>query len=158
MKTKGDIITIGLNLNEVTSCEGLKFIPHEQIDKISVNDLDLFLIPGGPEHVISGNPYLIDLLKKLNKKQKIIGTICSGSNHLINAGILSDKSSNNIQIGDCNEILFKDNIIIDDNIVIAKANAYVDFAIELGKIMKIYEDNNDLLETVDFFKYFKSIG
>lgn len=158
MKTKGDIITIGSNLNEVTSCEGLKFIPHEEIDKITADDLDLFIIPGGPDNVISGNLCLIDLLKNLNKKQKVIGTICSGTNHLVNAGILNDQLSNSIRLGTSNELIFNDNIIINDNIVIAKANAYVDFAIELGKVMQIYKDNDDLLETIDFFKHFKSIG
>lgn len=44
--------------------------------------------------------------------------------------------------------------MIDGNIVTAKACGYVDMALELGKIFKIYEDEADYRETVDYYKKF----
>jgi hypothetical protein len=49
------------------------------------------------------------------------------------------------------------NVIRDGNILTAKPNGYVDFALELGRMMDIYQDEADLQETIDFFKYFKSV-
>lgn len=44
---------------------------------------------------------------------------------------------------------------IEGNLITAKANKYVDFAIELGKVMDIYRDKEDLEETIQYFKLFK---
>ncbi|WP_175406469.1 hypothetical protein [Bacillus sp. FJAT-27264] len=47
--------------------------------------------------------------------------------------------------------------MVDRNIVTALPNGYVDFALELGKLMNIYKDKADYQETIEFFKYFKSV-
>ncbi|KJD45088.1 hypothetical protein [Paenibacillus terrae] len=50
------------------------------------------------------------------------------------------------------------NGVRDRQIVTAKANAYVDFGIELGKLMDIYENEQDLEETISFFKHFEPLN
>ena len=37
----------------------------------------------------------------------------------------------------------------------ARANAYVDFAIETTKELGLFDDEEDLQETIDFWKYHK---
>lgn len=64
----------------------------------------------------------------------------------------SPEEFNNLETG-----IFEDKVVsIDGNVVTAKPNGYVDFALELGKMMDIYDDDADYQETVDFFKYFKA--
>ncbi|MNI95193.1 hypothetical protein D3C73_1534270 [compost metagenome] len=48
------------------------------------------------------------------------------------------------------------NVVVDGHIITAKANAYVDFGIEIGKVMNIYSSTEDLEETIEVFKYFKA--
>ncbi len=43
----------------------------------------------------------------------------------------------------------------DGNVITARANAYADFAIEAGKALDLFEDETDLQETIDFWKYYK---
>lgn len=43
-------------------------------------------------------------------------------------------------------------IVRDKHIITARANAYVDFAIEAGKELELFEDEADLQETIDFWK------
>jgi putative intracellular protease/amidase len=66
-KTKGEIITIGFSNDNVSSFEGFITSPHLTIDEIDINDVDIFIIPGGnPEKAKSSK--LDDLLKDLNNK------------------------------------------------------------------------------------------
>ena len=43
----------------------------------------------------------------------------------------------------------------EDHIITARANAYVDFAIEVGKELELFTDEQDLQETIDFWKLHK---
>lgn len=43
----------------------------------------------------------------------------------------------------------------DSKIITSRANAYVDFAIEVAKELELFEDDADLEETIDFWKYHK---
>ena len=43
----------------------------------------------------------------------------------------------------------------DGHVITARANAYVDFAIETAKELELFEDEADLQETIDFWKYHK---
>jgi hypothetical protein len=44
---------------------------------------------------------------------------------------------------------------VDGNIVAAKENGYMDFELELGKVMNVFEDDKDYEETVSYFREFK---
>ena len=62
------------------------------------------------------------------------------------AGILDGRKTVHSEDVDC---------IRDGNILTARANAYVDFAIEAGKALDLFEDERDLRETINFWKLFK---
>ena len=76
----------------------------------------------------------------------LIGGICAGVDLLNHAGILDGLEST----------LSADRDLVNDGRVItARANAYVDFAIETAKELELFEDEADLQETIDFWKYHK---
>lgn len=78
MRTKGDIVTVGIDGEHVTSQEGFMVKPHIRLSDMNPDEVDLFVIPGG-EHVnIYGNPLLTKTLRVLNQKGKVIAAICSG--------------------------------------------------------------------------------
>lgn len=161
LKSKGDIITVGLDENTVTSLEGFLVTPHITLDKIEINDVDVFIIPGGEQEVLEHCKELYKLLYDLDKKNCIIGAVCSGPIHLAWANILKGKRyTTSLKIENHKEFekegYVNQNVVIDGNLITAKASGYVDFAIEIGKMMKVYKDEADLVETIEFFKYFKS--
>jgi len=160
LKTQGEIITVGINEEPIMSCEGYKIVPDVTIEEVKADDLDVLLIPGGDPDEISHSDQLYKLLNDANDKGKAIGGICSGVYHLAKAGILKGKDyTTTLDINTLSQVeasKFKDkNHVVDGNIITAKASGYVDFGIELGKMMAIYEDEDDLKETIEFFKFFK---
>lgn len=161
MKTKGEIITVGLDEEKVNSWEGFISVPHITLEEVNIDEVDLFVIPGGDPQKILQNEELIKFLDNLNKKGKVIGAICSAPLCLAKSGILKGKKyTTTLPVNEFKEFenseLIDENVVVDDNIITAKASGYVDFAIEIGKVMNIYENEEDLNETIRYFKYFNN--
>ncbi len=159
MKTQGEIVTVGLDDKEVTSWEGFKTVPHITIEQVNLDQVDLFVIPGGEPAQIENNEQLSKLLIELYNKNKVIAAICAAPIHLARAGVLDDHEfTTNLPINEfasfTNENFVDDNVVVDRNIITGKAAGYVDFALEIGKKMDIFEDEADYQETVNYFKYF----
>lgn len=146
LKTKGDMVTVGLSTDPVTSYEGFKMLPSVSISELSADDIQLLLIPGGDIQEIQSNTALNTLINRLDQRKAYIATICSAS-QLLNMERLSAEQKR--------QLTNSAGVTIEGNLIIAKANKYVDFAIELGKIMNIYRDKDDLEETIQYFKFFK---
>src|SRR6056297_3536649 len=90
MKTKGEIITVGLDDREVTSWEGFKTVPHVTIEEVDPDKVDLFVIPGGEPDKLFGNNKLNILLKELYEQGKILAAICAAPLQLARADVLDD--------------------------------------------------------------------
>lgn len=150
MKTKGEIITLGMTSDAVKSYEGLIVTPHQSIHEIDHRDIEVLIIPGGDISELQHNTQLITLLQKLEADRKYVGAICSGVDLLHEAGILEGKQYTS------NDASRSETYKVHGNIITAKANGYVDFAIALGQMTGIYADAADYEETVRFFKYFEN--
>lgn len=160
MKTKGDIITVGIDSNAVTSVEGFITLPHITMDEFDHLDADLFILPGGNPQEIKKNTELADLLKKLDREKKVIAAICAAPLILASSGILKGKRFTTTlpvaEFPEFKDALYQDqDLVVYENIITARANAYVDFAIEIGKKMDIFDGAEDLEETIRYFKFFQ---
>lgn len=167
MKTQSEVHTLGLNSMPVISCEGFSINPSAVLGNMDVNAIDLLVIPGGEVGELAANESLLALIRSMNAAGKTVAGICGGVTVLKAAGVLEGRSYVDNQegreaaenakglpdAGTSDEV----NVIRDGNILTAKPNGYVDFALELGRMMDIYQDEADLQETIDFFKYFKSV-
>jgi len=158
MKTKGEIVTVGLTNEKVSSFEEFITLPHMTIDEIDINDVDVFIIPGGNPKKLKCTKFY-KLLKDLNKKTIPIAAICSAPIHLARSGVLKGKKYTTTLPIDEYKLFEKEyfknkNVVVDKNIITAKASGYVDFAIEIGKVMNIFENEEDLEETIRYFKRF----
>lgn len=159
LKSKGEIVTVGTSNDEVISEEGFKLIPHMVLSEVRIDDVDLFIVPGGNPKSLANVPGLSEFLVNLNNKNKIIGAICAGPLQLARAGLLKNrKFTTSMPVEEYEDFAGGEyidcNVIVDGNIVTAKGCGYVDFALILGKVMNIYEDEGDYEETVRYFKDF----
>jgi putative intracellular protease/amidase len=150
MKTKGEVYTLGLEDKALISCEGFSVNPSVLVENVDVSTIDLLIIPGGETDNLIGQEALLDLIRSLNRAGKVIAGICGGVSILKAAGVLDGKVYVDNESG-------VSNVVVDGTIITAKPNGYVDFALEIGRVMSIYKDEADLQETIDFFKYFKSV-
>lgn len=131
----------------IKSMEGYSVNVDAALEELDLSQVRSFIIPGGDITPIN-NQMVENILQELRRKNVLIAGICAGVNVLDKAGLLKNIKSTYSS---------DDDIVNDDNIITARANSYVDFAIEVGKALDLFEDEADLQETVDFWKNFKRV-
>lgn len=145
--TKCEVILCSLGEKTIRTAEGYSVNADTSLDKINLNEVRSFIVPGGDISIIN-NKEVKDVLQELKKKNVLIAGICAGVDLLDDAGLLKDIKSTHSSDED---------VINDSKIITSRANAYVDFAIEVAKELELFEDDADLRETIDFWKYHKRV-
>lgn len=143
--TDSDMVFCSPDGNMIQAMEGYSIQPELSLKEIDLSQARSLIIPGGDVTRID-QPAVLTVLRELNDKNVLLTAICAGVDILEKAGILDGRKSIRSEDIDC---------VRDGNVVTARANAYVDFAIEVGKALDIFEDEQDLRETIDFWKLFK---
>lgn len=140
MKFTGqDVVICSLNGYSVNVDMALK--------DVEIDNIKSLIIPGGVIKNIC-NEEVYELIKDLVKKEIIVAAICAGVDVLENTAVLKDTKSTHSEDTD---------IYNDKKVITARANAYVDFAIEVAKELNLFKDEVDLKETIDFWKFHKRV-
>ena len=91
-----DLVTTGLRL-ELNCCWNLIVKPELAFDQIKVDDFDALAIPGGDEAAgFLEDVYdkrFLDLIKKFDKKGKIIASVCVGALPIGKSGVLKNRKA-----------------------------------------------------------------
>lgn len=143
--TGSDMIFCSVDGKGITSTEGYSVNVDTKLSEIDVNEIRSLIIPGGDVSSIQ-NEEVHELLGNVKACGKVIAAICAGVDVLEEAGILQGVKSTHSEDLDTAR---------DKHVITARANAYVDFAIEVGKELELFEDEADLQETIDFWKFHK---
>ncbi len=144
--------------------EKQRYLPDRTIDRLDPEDIDLFIIPGGDPSSLYDNQSLKSFITELDKRGKYIAGICGGTFLMASYGILDNKrctgSGSGLKSGMPYSDLFgkalitDESIVIDGNAVTAAGQAFVELAVELGRLFKIYKDEE---EAATDFKWMKNI-
>lgn len=126
----------------VRAMEGYSLNADMSIEEADWTDVRSFIVPGG-EIANINDAAVTSAIEQLNNDKVLIAGICAGVNVLDQAGILKNIRSTISTGEDC---------VRDRHVITAKANAYVDFAIETAKALDLFEDEADLQETISFWK------
>ena len=122
--------------------EGFTVNVDVSVGELDVDEIRSFIIPGGNiTHINRAEVH--DYLHGLRKRNTLIAGICAGVDVLDDSGILQDIKSTH----SCN-----DDLVNDKKVITARANAYVDFAIEVAKELNLFVSEEDLQETIAFWK------
>lgn len=144
LKTTGSkLIFCSLHGKTVRASEGYSLNADVPLEEVDWSDVRSFIVPGGDVANID-DAAVTDIIGRLHKKNVLLAGICAGVDVLNKAGILKNIHSTISVEADC---------VRDGNVVTARANAYVDFAIEAAKALDLFEDETDLQETISFWKY-----
>ncbi|MFE8701977.1 DJ-1/PfpI family protein [Cytobacillus sp. FJAT-54145] len=155
-----ELETVSLEQDYVTNVEGFKVLADKRLAEVNPNEVELLLIPGGNTPSILGNENLKQFIKEVNANGNVIGAICYGPTLLGEAGILENKQFTT-SVGSDEELfaIFKggqftnDDVTVDGNIITAKGNAYVEFALEVCKKMELVKP-----EHLEFYgKFLKNV-
>lgn len=155
------VIYIGYEKSAVKSISGLTVIPDQTVSEaLELNDIEGILIPGGIERILK--PELEQLVKKLNKENKLIAAICAGPEFLAKMDLLNKikytTSEEPKLYEERNEIdpfprenYIDTRLIRVDNILTAKGHAFIDFALEIWDWYDLYEYESEREETRQLF-------
>lgn len=142
-----DMVFCSLDGNPIKAMEGFSVNVDMSLKNLDKEQIRSFIVPGGNIAEIN-NTEVKNYLQELKNKEVLIAAICAGVDVLDYAGILQDvKSTHSID----------EDFVSDKNIITARANAYVDFAIEVAKKLELFMSEEDLQETVDFWKNYKRV-
>lgn len=119
-------------------------MPLEALDKAQLRS---FILPSGNISKID-TPEVKAYLQAFMKREILIAGICAGVDVLDYAGILCDVKSTHSSDAD---------LVTDKNVITARANAYVDFAVEVTKKLNLFVSEADLQETTNFWKHYQRV-
>ncbi len=88
-----DVRIVAPELRQYKGKNCMQFKPNMQIEDVKADDFDVVFIPGGyaPDR-LRRNKKVLEFIKEMHKKEKIIATICHGPWVLISAGIVKGKT------------------------------------------------------------------
>lgn len=161
---KENVITTALENRIYESEEKQRFLPHKTIEELNTDDIDLLIIPGGDPRYLYDNKVLNNFLKELNRKNKYIAGICGGTEIMAAAGILDNKKCTGDSSGlnlDAPYIhlfskanIVEEDVVVDGNIITSIGQAFIELAVELGKIMN-YKTEDEAQATYKWLKNIK---
>ena len=140
--TNCDVILCSLDGKPVKTMEGYSVNVDRALKDVEKEQIRSFIVPGGNISNID-NEVVQQYLQELKKRNILIAGICAGVDVLDHAGVLSDVCSTHSTDFD---------IVNDHHVITARANAYVDFAIETAKELGLFTNEEDLQETIGFWK------
>ena len=136
---------VGLDKRPIRTKEGFSVNVDYSIDELNVSDVRSLILPGGDKRIL-GTDTVKAAVRTVFADGKLVAAICSAVDVVEDAGILANVCSTHSSDEDC---------VCDKNVITARANAYVDFGIEVAKYLCLFADEADLKETVDFWRHFK---
>jgi protein deglycase len=146
-----DLHVFSSGTGQVKSACGLIIQPTIKIKNIRPWEYEILILPGGE---ISGplSPYLVKLLKDFNSEQIRIAAIGEGVTLLSRAGLLEKRSysTSSPYAPYLEGSLANQPVTEDKHLITAKANAYLDFGLLIGKRM-------NCINSIDEYNFYKGI-
>lgn len=157
LKHGGEVLSVGQDLIPYNTLDGIRVIPHKRLSEIDFTSVDLMIIPGGDTKSVENDPEVLEAVKTVASLGKNVAAICGGPRVLANAGLLQGKHYTAFEaMNDGGGVYTDENVTMDENVITAKGNAYVDFALKLGEVSHLFTDEADYQETVRFFREFRA--
>lgn len=137
-----DLVFCAPEKKPVRAMEGFTVQPDLSLEEVVCAQVRSLIVPGGTVCVIN-RPEVHRLLQALRDRRTLIAGICAGVDVLDDAGILRNIRSTHTEDED---------LVCADNVITARANAYVDFAIKTAEALGLFSSREDLEETIAFWR------
>lgn len=134
------IDTVGVPGSVITSKSGVRVMVDRRLAELRAEDYDGIILPGGEKavEILNRTTSLLDVIKKLDARGKLIAAICAAPSVLAKTGILEDKKAT-IYPGLEKQLPRprEDKIVVDRNIITSQGpGTAVEFALKLVETLK----------------------
>jgi putative intracellular protease/amidase len=157
---KFDVLTVGFSRQTITTMAGLKVVPDVTMEQVTSENSAMLILPGGDMWQERGQPAVQSLLRNFQERQVPIAAICGATLEIARAGLTDGvrHTSNALSylksmVADYrDDAFYVDELAVSDQgIVTASGLGNVEFAREIFRLLKLYDDN-DLRTWFDMFK------
>jgi putative intracellular protease/amidase len=157
---KFDVLTAGFTRQTITTMGGLKVVPDLMLDEVKPEGSALLVLPGGDMWQEQSQPAVESLLRRFHEREVPIAAICRATLEIARAGLTRGirHTSNALSylksmVPDYrDEAFYVDELAVSDQaIVTASGLGSVEFAREIFRLLKLYDDG-DLRTWYDMFK------
>jgi putative intracellular protease/amidase len=157
---KFDVLTAGFTRQTITTMAGLKVVPDLMLDEVKPEDSALLVLPGGDMWQEQSQPAVESLLRRFHEQEVPIAAICGATLEIARSGLTRGirHTSNALSylkamVPDYrDEAFYVDELAISDQaIVTASGLGSVEFAREIFRLVKLYDDA-DLRSWYEMFK------
>lgn len=134
-----EVHTVGVISSVIEGAHGVRVMVDKRLNEVDPNKYDGIILPGGyPGYVNLGrSSKLVEMLKKLHAKKKLIGAICGSPSILAENGLLEDKRAT-VYPGLEKKLPYPrgDRVVTDGNIITSQApGTAIEFALEIVKYL-----------------------
>jgi len=157
---KFEIVSVGFSKEPVTTMGGLKLSPDITLDEVTPAEARILMLPGGDMWELDSHENLKTLLRRFHAENIPIGAICGATLEIARAGLTRNirHTSNSkdylkamvTDYGDADSYV-DELAVTDGNIITASGLGSVDFAREVIKELKLYNEADTQL----WFEMFK---
>jgi putative intracellular protease/amidase len=158
LKDKALLHTFSVDEKIVTSYSGLRVEAEVLLADVEPSNVDLLVIPGGEPKVYRDRRDIQEFIQMVNMNERPIAAICGGPEFLAQAGILRGLRIAHGHDPEYASQVFKDSIITEEDVIVegtiitARGQAYVEFAVEIGRHIGLFETEEEAKETELWFK------
>ena len=134
-----EVDTVGLKGSIVESKHGVRVMADKRLNEINADKYDAIILPGGSPGYknLANSNKLMEILKKFNDENKLIGAICASPLILAREGLLNDKKATAYP-GLERKLPHPrgGRVVVDDNIVTSQGpGTAVEFALKIVEIL-----------------------
>lgn len=127
--------TVGVVSSMIIGSHGIKIITDKRLAEIEEDEYDAIVLPGGDPGYknLAKTSKIIEILKKMNSKGKLIAAICASPSILAKAGLLEGKRAT-IYPGMEKELPYPrgDRVVIDGNTITSQGpGTAIEFALAI---------------------------
>ncbi|NHJ12738.1 MAG: hypothetical protein EAX95_03640 [Candidatus Thorarchaeota archaeon] len=158
LRDKSEIHTFSIDDKVVPAFEKLHVMADMMLDDVNPSEIDLLLIPGGEPGKYRSRQDVNDLIREISNSNKEIAAICGGPEFLSNAGIIRGRRITHGHSDEYARVVFKDSVLVDKDVVVdgkiitARGQAFAEFAVEIGRQVGLFENEEEAIATLNLFK------
>lgn len=156
------VISVALEDREYRSEENQRFCVDQVLRDVDPSSIDLFVIPGGDPALLVGSLELQRFVAALLAAGKKVAGICGGTSILAGLGFLQGRKCTGLSSGVTPDQpsyryfvgahILDEHVVLDGNLITAQGQAYVEFAFELARQMRLSANEEDYLAGIRWFK------